>query len=208
VVAPTKLTDFSPAYKDPSKGDIATQYDMHAVEDAGLLKLDLLGITNLSILGLAREIIKRTCGKELDLQNLPLDDTKTYKFLTEGNTMGVFQLAGSGMTRHLKELKPTNIFDIMAMISLYRPGPMESIPEFIARKHNPQLIQYPHPKLEKILQKSYGIITYQDDVLLTAIELAGYNWEEADKLRKAIGKKIPEEMAKQKTKFIEGCIFL
>ncbi len=206
VIAPTDLTEFSPLQKDVKHGTVITQYDMHAIEDTGLLKMDLLGITNLSILGLAREIIQRTRGISLDLNNLALDDKKTYQLLGEGKTFGVFQLAGSGMTRYLKELEPSSIFDIMAMISLYRPGPMESIPEYIRRKKNPSLVSYPHPKLEPILKKSYGIITYQDDVLLTAIGLAGYNWEEADKLRKAIGKKIPAEMAAQKQKFTEGCV--
>jgi len=206
VIAPNKLTNFTPLQKDSKQGEITTQYDMHAVEEAGLLKMDLLGITNLSILGLAREIIKRTQNVDLDIHNLDLNDQKTYQLLTKGQTMGVFQLSGSGMTYYLKEMKPNNIFDIMAMISLYRPGPMESIPEFIKRKHNPELVTYPHPKLKEILKTSYGVITYQDDVLLTAITLAGYNWKEADKLRKAIGKKIIKEMAAQKNKFINGCI--
>jgi DNA polymerase-3 subunit alpha len=206
VIAPTDLTEFTPLQKDSKQGEITTQYDMHAIEDAGLLKIDLLGITNLSVLGLAREIIKRTKNIEIDLYNLPLDDQKTFKLLASGQTMGVFQLSGSGMTRYLKELEPSTIFDIMAMISLYRPGPIESIPEFIRRKHNPNLVTYPHPKLKEILKTSYGVITYQDDVLLTAIELAGYNWKEADKLRKAIGKKIPKEMAAQHIKFVQGCV--
>ncbi|HBH46361.1 MAG: DNA polymerase III subunit alpha [Candidatus Jacksonbacteria bacterium RIFOXYC2_FULL_44_29] len=206
VIAPTALTDFTPLQRDSKQGEITTQYDMHAIEDAGLLKMDLLGITNLSILGLARKIIARTAGLELDLQHLPPNDAKTYQLLAEGKTMGVFQLAGSGITRYLKELAPSNIFDIMAIISLYRPGPIDSIPEYIRRKHNPELITYPHPKLENILKLSYGVITYQDDVLVTAIELAGYDWSEADKLRKAIGKKIPREMAAQKNKFLTGCV--
>ncbi|MEK9165606.1 MAG: DNA polymerase III subunit alpha [Patescibacteria group bacterium] len=206
VIAPKNLTDFTPLQKDSKQGEITTQYDMHAVEEAGLLKIDLLGITNLSILGLAREIIKRTQKKDIDIYNLPLDDKKTFEFLAQGQTMGVFQLSGSGMTRYLRELAPSNIFDIMAMISLYRPGPIESIPEYIRRKHNPKLVDFPHPKLKDILKMSYGVITYQDDVLLTAIELAGYDWQEADKLRKAIGKKIPKEMAAQKNKFINGCM--
>jgi DNA polymerase III subunit alpha len=125
--------------------------------------------------------------------------------LSQGKTIGLFQLGGSGMTRYLKELAPTNIFDIMAMVALYRPGPIESIPEYIRRKHNPKLIHYTDPKMKEILSMSNGIITYQDDVLLIAINIAGYTWEEADKLRKAMGKKIPKEMAAQKEKFLEGC---
>lgn len=206
VIAPTELSDYAPLQRDSKQGEVTTQYDMHAIEDAGLLKMDLLGITNLSILGLARKIIERTSQVNLDFAHLPLDDLPTYELLAAGKTMGMFQLSGSGMTRYLKELKPTNIFDIMAMISLYRPGPIDSIPEFIRRKHHPELITYPHPRLKEILRLSYGVLTYQDDVLLTAIELAGYDWQEADKLRKAIGKKIPAEMAAQKNKFISGCV--
>lgn len=206
VIAPTKLTDFTPLELDTDNQNIITQYDMHSVEDAGLVKMDFLGIRNLSILGNAVEIVRATKNVEVDLQALPLDDRKTFELLSSGRTMGVFQLGGSGMTKYLVDLRPTNIFDIMAMISLYRPGPMESIPEFIARKHNPRAISYLDPRMKEILDLSYGVITYQDDVLLIAIKLAGYTWEEADKLRKAMGKKIPKEMSAQKEKFIQGAI--
>ncbi|MBI4049258.1 MAG: DNA polymerase III subunit alpha [Candidatus Doudnabacteria bacterium] len=204
VIAPQPLSDYTPLQKDQD-GKIITQYDMYSVEDAGLVKMDFLGIRNLSILGNTVEIVEHTKGVKVDLNKLPLDDKKTYQLLAAGKTMGLFQLGGSGMTRYLKELAPTNIFDIMAMISLYRPGPIESIPEYIRRKHNPKLIAYSDPKMVGILSMSNGIITYQDDVLLIAIHIAGYSWEEADKLRKAMGKKIPKEMAAQKEKFIEGC---
>ncbi len=206
VLAPTKLTDFTPLQLDTEFKHIITQYDMHSIEDAGLVKMDFLGIRNLSILGTAVEIVRERRGIEVDLRGLPLTDRKTFELLASGRTLGVFQLGGSGMTRYLVELRPTNIFDIMAMISLYRPGPMESIPEFIRRKHNPKLISYLDPRLKDILDLSYGVITYQDDVLLIAINLAGYTWEEADKLRKAMGKKIPKEMFAQKEKFIQGTI--
>ena len=206
VIAPTPLTDYTPLQKEPGGENIITQYDMHAVEDAGLLKMDFLGIRNLSILGDAVRITKKTKGVEVDLLTLPLDDKVTYDLLAKGETMGVFQLSGSGMTRYLVELKPNSINDIMAMVALFRPGPMESIPEYIRRKHNPELVKYLDPRMEEILSDSYGILTYQDDVLLTAIKLAGYTWEEADKLRKAIGKKIPKEMAAQEEKFTNGCI--
>ncbi|MDP3985542.1 MAG: DNA polymerase III subunit alpha, partial [bacterium] len=204
VISPTPLTDFTPLQREHG-GRTITQYDMNAVEAAGVLKMDFLGIRNLSILGHAVEIVKRTKGVSVDLLNLPLDDAKTYALLGRGETIGLFQLNGNGMTRYLVELKPSNIFDIMAMVALFRPGPMESIPDFIRRKHNPSLVTYLDPRMKEILSMSYGVITYQDDVLLIAIELAGYTWEEADKLRKAMGKKIPEEMAKQKDKFLEGC---
>ncbi len=206
VIAPTKLTEFTPLQLDTDNRNIITQYDMHSVEEAGLVKMDFLGIRNLAILGNAVEIVRATKSQEIDLQHIPLNDQKTFTLLATGRTMGVFQLGGSGMTKYLVDLKPSTIFDIMAMISLYRPGPMESIPEFIARKHNPKLISYLDPRLREILDLSYGVITYQDDVLLIAIKLAGYTWEEADKLRKAMGKKIPKEMAAQKEKFIQGAM--
>jgi len=205
VISPTELTDFTPLQKETGGDNIITQYEMHAVEDAGLVKMDFLGIRNLSILGNAVHLVKKTKEVVIDINDLPLDDPKTFALLAKGQTMGMFQLGGGGMTRYLVELKPTKITDIMAMVALFRPGPMESIPEFIARKHNPERISYLDPRLEPILKDSYGIITYQDDVLYIAIEMAGYNWEEADKLRKAMGKKIPEEMAAQKDKFIKGC---
>ncbi len=206
VIAPRPLTDFTPVARESGGEKIITQYDMHAVEAAGLLKMDFLGIRNLSILGGAVEIIKARRGVTIDLLNLPLDDAKTFALLAKGDTTGLFQLGGSGMTRYLKELEPSSIFDIMAMVALYRPGPIESIPEFVSRKHHPKRITYLDPRMKPILEQSYGVITYQDDVLLIAIEIAGYSWEEADKLRKAIGKKIPAEMMKQKEKFISGCI--
>lgn len=204
VISPGPLTDFTPIQLDTDSGINVTQYEMKSVEEAGLVKMDFLGIRNLSILGRTIEIVKRTRGKDVDILNIPLDDKKTFEMLARGETFGVFQLGGRGMTRYLMELKPTAIHDIMAMVALFRPGPMESIPEYIKRKHNPKLIKFPDKRLEKILEKSYGILVYQDDVLLTAIELAGYDWLEADKLRKAMGKKIPAEMAKQKEKFIQG----
>ncbi|MFZ5391519.1 MAG: DNA polymerase III subunit alpha, partial [Patescibacteria group bacterium] len=206
VISPTPLTDYTPLQYDVEGKHVLTQYDMWSCEDAGLVKMDFLGIRNLSIMGNAVEIIKKTQNIDIDLGNIPLNDEKTFSLMAQGETMGMFQLGGSGMTRYLKELKPSNITDIMAMVALFRPGPMNSIPEFIKRKHNPKTISYLDPRLEKILKDSYGIITYQDDVLLIAIEMAGYSWLEADKLRKAMGKKIVKEMARQKEKFISGCI--
>lgn len=205
VISPTDMTDFTPVQKETGGEKITTQYEMKTVEAAGVLKNDFLGIRNLAILGNAVEIVKATTGEDIDIYNLPLDDAKTFEMLTNGETMGVFQLGGSGMTRWLKELKPNRIEDIMAMVALYRPGPMESIPEYIHRKYHKEAVKYLDPRLEKILDASYGLLVYQDDVMLTAIELAGYDWMEADKFRKAMGKKIPEEMAEQKVKFYNGC---
>jgi len=206
VVSPSAITDFSPVQKEPSGDKIITQYEMHACEDVGLIKFDILGIRNLSILGAAVDIVQKEVGIKVDLHNIPLDDKKTFDMLALGETMGVFQLASGGMTKYLVELKPTRIEDLMAMVALYRPGPISQIPEYIKRKHNPKLVKYLDPRMEKFLGISYGLIVYQDDLLFCALDLAGYTWEEADKFRKAVGKKIPEEMAAQKEKFIKGII--
>ncbi len=206
VVAPTTLNDFTPLQKEPSGDKIITQYEMHACEDVGLIKFDILGIRNLAILGAAVDIVTKITGKRIDLHKIPLDDKKTFDMLGKGETMGTFQLGGGGMTKHLKELKPTKIEDLMAMVALYRPGPMAVIPEYISRKRNPKLIKYLDKRMEKFLGASYGLIVYQDDLLFCALDLAGYTWEEADKFRKAVGKKIPEEMAAQKEKFTKGII--
>lgn len=205
VIAPSPLTDFTPVQRETGGDRIITQFEMKSVEAAGVLKNDFLGIRNLAILGNAVEIVQKTTGETVDIYNLPLDDIKVYDMLARGETMGVFQLGGSGMTRWLKELKPNRIEDIMAMVALYRPGPMDSIPEYIRRKQDPSQIRFVDPRMKKYLEASFGLLVYQEDVLLTAIELAGYDWLEADKFRKAMGKKIPEEMAKQKEKFYDGC---
>lgn len=206
VIAPTPVTDFCPIQLDPKGGKIITQYDMHAVEDAGLLKFDFLGLTNLSTLADARDRVKKRLGVEIDFEKIPLDDTKTFQMLSRGETLGVFQLSGGGMTNYLVDLKPSVIHDLNAMVALYRPGPMNFIPDYIERKHNPAKVKYLDPRLEGILKNSYGVITYQDDVLQIAIQFAGYSWLEADKFRKAMGKKIPAEMAAQKEKFVKGCL--
>lgn len=207
VISPTPLTDFIPLQYD-TKGDnkIITQYDMHAVEDAGLLKFDFLGIRNLSILADAVHRVEKIEGIKVDIEQIPLDDPKTFAMLTRGETIGLFQLNGDGMTRWLKELKPTTIFDINAMVALYRPGPMECIPQYIERKHDPKKIKFLDPRMKDILDQSFGVITYQDDVLMCAIKLGGYSWLEADKLRKAMGKKIPAVMQAEKEKLQEGLI--
>lgn len=211
VITPEALTEYMPLQKEPDGERIITEYDMYALDvnangkAIGVVKLDLLGIRNLSILENAVKIVEARHNIKIDIYNLPHPDPKTFKLLSEGYTFGVFQLGSSGMTRYLKELEPNTIFDIMAMIALYRPGPMQFIPDFIARKHNPNLVKYLDPALEKILYRTNGILVYQDDLLTIAHDLAGYTWEEVDKFRKAVGKKIPEEMAKQKIKFVQGC---
>lgn len=206
VISPKPLYEFTPVQYDPKGGDVITQYDMYQIEDVGLPKFDFLGIRNLSILADAVKITKRTKGVEVDLDNVDIADKKTFKLLASGQTEGLFQLNGSGMTAYLKQLKPTSIHDINAMVALYRPGPMQFIPLYIERKHNPRLIRYLDPALEPILKQTYGVLVYQDDLLLISIHIAGYSWGEADKFRKAVGKKIPEEMAKQKNHFITGCV--
>jgi DNA polymerase-3 subunit alpha len=206
VISPTALTDFTPLQIDTREGKIITQYEMKAVELAGLVKIDFLGIRNLSILGDAIEIVAKVKGKRIIPEQMPLDDRKTFELLAQGHTMGVFQLSGEGMTKWLVELKPERVEDLMAMVALYRPGPMESIPEFIRRKQDPSQVTYTDPRLQEILHKSYGVLVYQDDVMLIAIKLGGYSWLEADKLRKAMGKKIQEEMEKQKIKLLDGFV--
>ena len=206
VISPTPLTDFVPLQFDPKGGKIITQFDMYVVEEAGLLKFDFLGIRNLSIIEGAIRIIEKTRGEKIDIEKIPLDDKKTFIMLTAGHTIGLFQLNGTGMTRALKELKPTRVEDINVMVALYRPGPMDNIYEYIARKHGKKPTKFLHPKMKSYLAPTFGVLVYQDDLLMTAIEVAGYNWGEVDKFRKAVGKKIPEEMKKQHVMFVEGCI--
>jgi DNA polymerase-3 subunit alpha len=209
VISPTPLTEwtalqFDPKSVDKEGGKMITQYDMHSIEDAGLLKFDFLGIKNLAILSDAVTRVRETKGIYIDIENVPIDDSKTFAMLARGETEGTFQLNGSGMTRYLKELKPTTIHDINAMVALYRPGPMESIPAYIERKSNPKLVSYLDPRMQEYLDTSYGLLVYQDDVLLTSIKLGGYSWLKADALRKAMGKKIPEIMEQEKEKLLKG----
>ncbi|HSD98428.1 MAG TPA: DNA polymerase III subunit alpha [Patescibacteria group bacterium] len=209
VIADKPLTEYVPIQREPNGGEkIVTQYDMYTVgeDGVGLLKMDFLGLRNLTIIEEALKFIKQTRNIDINISTVPLDDERTYNLLASGETTGIFQLESAGMRRYIKDLKPTAIYDLMAMVALYRPGPMANIPEFIARKHNPKLIAFPDPRLTDALQQSYGMLVYQDDVLLTTIQLAGYTWLDADKFRKAMGKKIPSEMKKQKEKFLTGAV--
>lgn len=209
VIAPKNLINYAPIQLDPKGGKIITQYDMYSIADEyggiGLLKFDILGLTNLSVLADSVKRVKARLDADVNLDRIPLNDKKTYEMLARGETLGVFQMAGGGMTAYLKDLKPTVIHDLNAMVALYRPGPMAFIPEYIERKRNPSRVRYLDPRLEKILKPTYGVLIYQDDVMIIAVELAGYTWGEADKLRKAMGKKIPKEMAAQKDRFLKGC---
>ena len=208
VIADKDLTEYVPLQKETNGDKIVTQYDMYTVgeDGVGLLKMDFLGLRNLTIIQEALRFIRENQDKEIDFHKISYDDPPTYKLLASGETTGIFQLESAGMRRYIKELKPTTIFDVMAMVALYRPGPMQNIPDFIARKHDPSKISFPDPRLEQILVNSYGILTFQDDVLLTTIALAGYTWLDADKFRKAMGKKIPAEMKKQKEIFLAGAV--
>lgn len=208
VIADKPLTEYTPLQRETNGDKVVTQYDMYTVgeDGVGLLKMDFLGLRNLTIIEEALKFIKENKDVEIDLSNVPLDDKKTYDLLSDAETTGIFQLESAGMRRYIKDLKPTSIFDLMAMVALYRPGPMANIPEFIARKRDPEKISLPDPRLKDALAQSYGMLVYQDDVLLTTIAIAGYTWLDADKFRKAMGKKIPAEMKKQKEQFLKGAV--
>jgi DNA polymerase-3 subunit alpha len=210
IISPTPdITEYTPIQYDPKgEGKIITQYDMFTGGRDGVVnlpKFDMLGIRNLQFISRTIDRIKAIRGIDIDIDTIPLDNKKVFEMLSRGETVGVFQMAGAGLTQYLKDLKPEKVEDLMAMVALYRPGPMEVIPEYIKRKQNPKLIKYPDPRLKADLEASYGLLVYQDDVLITSIRLAGYTWLDADKFRKAMGKKIPKEMAEQKEKFYKGC---
>ncbi len=205
VIAPGPLTDYVPVYKTPQT-DVMTQYNMIDLEDAGLLKMDFLGLRTLTVLENALALIKETYGVEIDLDKIPENDEATFALFGKGQTMGVFQFESSGMQDWLRKLKPTCLTDLVAMNALYRPGPMEMIGDFIRCKQNLQKIDYIHPKLESCLKETYGIIVYQEQVMKIASEVAGFSLAKADIMRRAMGKKDKELMAKQKTEFISGAV--
>src|SRR3990167_5422963 len=185
---------------------VVTQYEMHAIEDLGLLKVDFLGLKNLTTIENTLELVKKRYDISLNLDQINHSDQKVFQTLAEGKTIGVFQLEGQGMTRYLKDLGPTNIEDIIAMISLYRPGPMELISSYIKRKHGKERVTYLHPKLEPILKNTYGIAVYQEQLMQIAQSLAGFTLAEADTLRKAVGKKIRSLLEEQTEKFVARMI--
>ncbi|MEO8785176.1 MAG: DNA polymerase III subunit alpha, partial [Candidatus Saccharimonadales bacterium] len=205
VIAPDELVKFAPL-EMAQKGVVATQYSMGPVEELGLLKMDFLGLSNLTTINNAQRIIKKVYGDDIDLGKLALNDQDTFKLLQAGDTTGVFQLESSGMKRYLKELKPTVFEDIVAMVALYRPGPMQWIDDFIARKNGQKQIEYLHPAMENALKTTYGVIIYQEQVMQISKEMCGFTGGQADTLRKAIGKKNPETLKKLKADFIEGAI--
>lgn len=203
VIAPDDIVKYVPLEK-AQKGVIATQYSMNPVEELGLLKMDFLGLSNLTIINNALRIIKKVYKTEIDIDSIRLDDPKTYELLQRGDTTGVFQLESAGMKRYLKALRPTVFDDIIAMVALYRPGPMQFIDDFIARKHGEKEIEYLHPKMKASLESSYGILVYQEQVMQIAKDFCGFTGGQSDTLRKAIGKKIAELMKKMKKEFIKG----
>lgn len=208
VISPDPLNLDTPVQLDPKgSGKLITQYNMHAVgeDGAGLLKFDFLGLKNLTIIGNVRKLAKKLYDVDIVIDDIPLDDKTTYDMISRGETGATFQLNGDGMIKYLKDLKPTNIDDINAMVALYRPGPLAFIPDYIERKNNPSKVKYIDDRFKDILEMTYGILIYQDDIMLLAVNFAGYSWGEADKFRKAMGKKIPELMAQQKEKFYKGC---
>ena len=209
VIAKDPVDEVVPLQR-PIKGDddavSMTQYPMEPLDALGFMKMDFLGLVNLTVLAKARDLISKTYDVEIVLRDIPLDDAETFEMLAAGQTGGVFQLEGTGMTRHIKELKPSSLSDVAAMIALYRPGPMEQIETFIDRKHGRAEPDYPHPALKDILEETYGVIVYQDQVLLIVQAFAGYSMGEADIVRKAMGKKIPAIMAQEEEKFINGAL--
>jgi DNA polymerase-3 subunit alpha len=205
VIAPGDITDYSPMYKTPQT-DSMTQYNMKDLEDAGLLKMDFLGLRTLTVIDDALEMIEQGHGVKIDLDHLPEADAKTLEMFSRGQTVALFQFESSGMQDYLRKLKPSSIHDLVAMNALYRPGPMENIPDFIDRKSGKQKITYLHPKLESILKETYGVIVYQEQVIKIASEIGGLSLAQADLLRRAMGKKDKELMAKQKKEFVESAI--
>lgn len=214
VIADKDLTEYVPLQRESKENRVITQFDMYCLDlnavsnqkAVGLLKMDLLGLRNLSIIEKALEFLKKITGKRIDIHQVPLDDKKTYELMSSGSTIGVFQLESAGMRHLAKELRPNKMSDISAMVALYRPGPMDLIPSFLEGKQNLKKINYLHPDLKPILEETYGVLVYQEQVMEIAHTLAGYSMSEADNLRMAMGKKKKELMKKEKEKFIAGCV--
>ncbi len=205
VITPEEIVKYTPLQR-AQKGGISTQYSMGPIEELGLLKMDFLGLSNLTIIKNALRIIKKVYGETIEIGEIPLDDAKSYELLTRGDTTGVFQLESAGMKRYLRDLKPSKFDDIVAMVALYRPGPMQFIDDFIDRKHGRKQVVYDHPGMEKALGNTYGILVYQEQFMQISKDMCGFTGGQADTLRKAIGKKQRETMAKMKVDFIEGMV--
>ena len=204
VIAADEIVKFTPLQR-AQKGGICTQYSMNPIEQIGLLKMDFLGLSNLTIINNALRIIKRVYGKSIDIADIPLDDAKTYELFGRGDTTGVFQFESAGMKRYLRSLNPTKFDDIIAMVALYRPGPMAHLPRYIESKNDSSKVTYPHPLLEGVFKETFGVMLYQEQVIAMLQVMAGYTPAQADLVRKAIGKKKRDIMAAEYPKFISGC---
>ncbi len=212
IIADKDLPHYTPIQQDPKSQDAVTQYDMYSLDcnvndnAIGLMKFDFLGLRNLSTIQAAVNLIKKHRGEEVDIDKIPLDDKKTFELISSGETTGIFQLESAGMRRVARNLQPNQFSDITAMLALYRPGPMDLIPQFIEGKHNPESVKYPHPSLKKVLEETYGIMVYQEQILEIAHIMAGYTLGEADILRRAIGKKKKKILDKNKKRFIKEAV--
>ncbi|HEU4572820.1 MAG TPA: DNA polymerase III subunit alpha, partial [Candidatus Limnocylindrales bacterium] len=203
VISREPLTEIMPLQKATNSEALMTQFEMHGVDALGLLKFDFLGLSNLTILKNAVDLIRANRGVEIDLERIPLDDPKTFELLASGETTGIFQLESAGMRRYIRELRPTSVFDLAAMVALYRPGPMDNIPAYIRRKHGQEKVTYLHPLLEPFLERTHGIFVYQEDIMAAAIALGGFTGPEADTLGYAIRKKKSAVLRAQKEKFVK-----
>ena len=207
IIAPGDVSDYVPISTTKSKGEriVTTQYDGDWIEEFGLLKMDFLGLKTLTVLEDALALIEENHGDQIDLGEVPLDDPETFELFQRGDTTGIFQFESTGMREWLRKLEPTEVNDLIAMNALYRPGPMDLIPDYVARKHGEEEVQYPHPLLEDVLEPTYGIAVFQEQVMEMARVLAGFSLGEADILRRAMGKKDQKKMAKQREAFVRGC---
>lgn len=211
VITDKPITAYAPLHRPTSGSEdnpikSVVQFEMSIIEYLGLLKVDFLGLATLTIMQRACDLIKERHGITLNLNNIPIDDPETFQFLGQGHTAGVFQLEGSGMTRYVAQMKPQNVANVIAMVALYRPGPLEFIPSYIRRMHGEEKLTYLHPRMEPIFKETYGIPIYQEQIMRAAVELGGYTLSESDELRKVISKKQKEKLEKHRHKFVDGCV--
>jgi DNA polymerase-3 subunit alpha len=206
VISREPLTEYVPLQRNVGDDGVMTQFEMNAIEKIGLLKMDFLGLRNLTVLDRAVRFIMETRGETIDLKRIPLDDSKTFALLSSGETTGVFQLESDGMRRYVKELQPDRIEDVMALVALYRPGPMAYIPQYVARRHGREKATARHPLMSAVLERTYGIMVYQEDVMAVAQAVAGYTLAEADKLCYAVRKKIAHELQEHRERFVDGAV--
>jgi len=209
IITDKPILEYTPLHRPTNQSDdnpvsTVTQYEMSIIDHLGLLKVDFLGLTTLTIMSRACDLIKGRHGKEYDLRSIPIDDSQVFDFISQGHTTGMFQLEGTGMTRYITEMKPKELAHVIAMIALYRPGPMQFIPQYIDCLHNKKKPRYPHPALEPIFKDTFGIPIYQEQIMQAAMQLAGYEASEADSLRKAIAKKKEEKLKEHRQKFVKG----